>query len=76
MKSKIYREPMPIFFLGVDFIVFPVVFFSNFKPHLHPLHKGSAVFLSIELTQTYIAIVVPPHGNHTKAPIGRQGNAK
>ena len=40
---------------------------------------GSAVFLNIELTQTCIAIDVPhfqPHGNLTKAPRGRQGNAK
>ena len=40
---------------------------------------GSAVFLNIGLTQTCIAIdVLPlqPHGNLTKAPRGRQGNAK
>ena len=46
-------EPMPNFFLGVDFIVFPFLFFFNFK---NPSHKGSAVFLNIGLTQTCIAI--------------------
>ena len=49
---------MPIFFLGVDLIVFPALFFSNFKPPPPP-HKGSAVFLNIGLTQTCIAIAVP-----------------
>ena len=38
----------------------------------------SAVFVNIGLTQTCITIAVPPppHGNLTKAPIGRQGNSK
>ena len=42
-------EPMPNFFLVcVDFIVF-LALFSNFKPPPpHPLHKGSAVYLTIE----------------------------
>ena len=37
---------------------------------------GSAVFLNIGVTQTCIAIDVPPHGNLTIAPRGRQENAK
>ena len=65
---------MPIFFLGVDFIVFLAFFFSNFKPPNS--HKGSVVFLKIGPTQTCIANAVPPHGNLTKAPKGRQGNSK
>ena len=75
---------MPNFFLGVVlfFLFFVVVYsafhFSNFKPR--PLHMGSAVFLNIGLTQTCIAIAVPPplpsHGNLTKASRGRQGNSK
>ena len=67
---------MPNFFLGVKLIVFPAFIFSSFKPP--PTHKGSAVFLNIELTQTCIAndVPSPPHGNLIKAPRGRQGNAK
>ena len=44
-------EPMPSFFLGVDFIVFLAFFSSKFKPSPppHPTHKGSAVCLTIEL---------------------------
>ena len=71
---------MPIVFLGVGLIV--VVFFSIFfqilSPPLPP-HMGSAAFLNIGLTQTCIANDVPScpsHGNLTKAPRGRQGNAK
>ena len=39
---------------------------------------GSAAFLNIGLTQTCITIAVPPppHGKLTKAPRGRQENAK
>ena len=32
LKSTNTGELMPIFFLGVDFIVFPAFIFSNFKP--------------------------------------------
>ena len=58
--------------------IFPAFLFSNFKPP--PPHMGS-VFLDIELTQTCIAIDVPPppthtHGNLTNASRGRQENAK
>ena len=54
---------------------YPAFFFSNFK--LGP-HMGHAVFLNIGLTQTCIAIDVPPppHGDLTKAQRRRQGNAK
>ena len=51
---------MPIFFLGVDFIVF-LAFFFKFQAHPHPPYKGSAVFLNIRLTQTCIATAVLPH---------------
>ena len=43
-------EPMPNFFLGVDLFFFQAFFSSKFKPP--PPHKGSAVFLNIELTHT------------------------
>ena len=70
---------MPTFFLGVGLNVFSSIFFlSNFKPPPLP-HMGFAVFLNIGLTEACIAIDVPPfppHGNLTKTPRGRQGNAK
>ena len=43
-------EPMPNFFLGVVF--FFSVFFFKFSPHM-----GSAVFLSIGLTQTFCTYI-------------------
>ena len=70
---------MPNFFLGVGLIVFFPYFFSILKPPL-PFTWVLLFFLNIGLTQTCIAIAVPhpltPHGNLTKAPRGRQGNAK
>ena len=45
-------------FLKVLFCFFFNIFFSNFKPPSP--HMGSAVFLNIGLTQTCIAIAVPP----------------
>ena len=75
-------EPMPNFFLGVGSFVFFQHFFFQILSLPPPPHVGSAVFLNIGLTQTCIAIDVPPtspppsHGNLTKAPRGRQGNAK
>ena len=64
-------ETMPIFLVNVFFFS---ELFSSFKPP--PPHMGSAVILNIWLTQTCIAIAVPPspHGNLSKAPRGRQGN--
>ena len=70
---------MPTFFLGVGLIVFfSAFFFQILSPPLLP-HMGFAVFLNIGLTEACIAIDVPPfppHGNLTKTPRGRQGNAK
>ena len=54
---------------------FQHLFFQILRPPLSS-HKGSAVFLNIGLTQTCIAIAVPRHGNLTKAPRGRHGNAR
>ena len=53
---------MPNFFLVVDFIVVPAFFSSNFKPAPPPLLLSRALlfFLNIGLTQTCIAIAVPP----------------
>ena len=54
-------ELMPNFFLVVDFIVVPAFFSSNFKtapPIL--LTRALLFFLNIGLTQTCIAIAVPP----------------
>ena len=71
---------MPTFFLGVGLIVFfSAFFFSKFKPPPPLPHMGFAVFLNIGLTEACIAIDVPPfppHGNLTKTPRGRLGNAK
>ena len=55
---------------------FSSIFFQILSPP--PPHMGSAVFLNIGVTQTCIAIDVPPppHGNLTNAPRGRQENAK
>ena len=69
---------MPNFFLGMGLIgFFSSIFFSQILSPPPP-HMGSAVFLSVGLTQTCIANYVPPssHGNLTKAPRGRHGNAK
>ena len=71
---------MPIFFLrcGLDCLFFYSIFF-HLKPPPPPTHMNSAVFLNIGLTQTCISNDVPPfppHGNLTKAPRERQGNAK
>ena len=66
-------EPMPNFFLGVDFIVFSSIFFLNYKPPPPPPSQGfCCFFLNIRLSQTCIATAVPPHGNLTKAPRGRK----
>ena len=73
---------MPTFFLGVGLSVFfSSIFFQILSPPPPPPlpHMGFAVFLNIGLTEACIAIDVPPfppHGNLTKTPRGRQGNAK
>ena len=51
-------QPLPNFFLGVGLIVFFQHFIQILSPP--PPHMGSAVFLNIGLTQTCIAIDVPP----------------
>ena len=49
---------MPNFFLLVD-LIFHQDFFQILSPP--PAHMGSAVFLNNGLTQTTIAIAVPPY---------------
>ena len=73
-------EPMPTFFLGVGLIVvfFQHFFFQILSPPPPLPHMGFAV-MNIGLTEACMAIDAPPfppHGNLTKTPRGRQGNAK
>ena len=75
-KVRNTGEPVPNFFLVVSFFS-AFVFLQNLSPP--PPNMGSAVFLNIGLTQTCIANDAhsfPQHGNLTKAPRERQGNAK
>ena len=78
-------EHMPNVFLGASLIVvlFQHFFLQNLSPPL-PLIWALLFFLTIGLTQTCVEMNVPSspppfpplHGNFTKAPRGRQGNAK
>ena len=78
---------MPNFSLGVDLIVFPGLwlffldlivfpaffFISNFKPL--PLTRALLFFWTLSWLRLALQLLCP-HGNLTKAPRGRQGNAK
>ena len=57
-------EPMPNFFLGVDFIVFLAFFFQILSPPPppHSPHKGSAVFSEHSVvTDLHCNCCAPPH---------------
>ena len=81
MKKYKIQGTYAHFFLrcGLDCFFSSIFFFKSKAPPPPLPHMGFAVFLNIGLTEACIAIDVPPfppHGNLTKTPRGRQGNAK
>ena len=78
-KYKIQGNLCPLFFRCVLDCFFQHFFFQILSPPPPLPHMGFAVFLNIGLIEACIAIDVPPfppHGNLTKTPRGRKGNAK